>query len=62
MIRHKMIRDKLEPKRYEYLSKSESDLYDVATSLTKESLVLHVRLLLEKIAEMSRGDHRASTY
>jgi hypothetical protein len=54
-------RDKLEPKRFEYLDKSESKLYaKVKNSSDNKDKI--IRSLLERISEITGGSHCSSGY
>lgn len=59
-----MERDTLEPKRYRYLSKEDSDLYDRAVKgeiEVAEARTVIMRLL-ERLRDVSRAAHRACPY
>ena len=59
-----MERDRLNPKRYQYLSQEHSDLYDKAMTnrLTKEEAEKAVIDLIEAFVAATRTAHGASTY
>lgn len=48
----------LEPDRYEYLSKNDSILYDKVKD-SKNNRDMAIKILLEKLADASRGAHIA---
>lgn len=57
-----MQRDILQPERYNYLTKIESDLYDRAKvgGVEKDEANVIIMDLLQKLAWASRGAHRSS--
>jgi hypothetical protein len=57
----KMKRDCLEPDRYEYLDREQSQLYDKAKALklTQKQACNEVAKLIREIARMSRTDEEA---
>jgi len=54
-------RNMLEPGKYEYLNKRDSDLYDTVKD-SNDDKDLIIKELLESKAASSRFEHRRSTY